>query len=207
MKYAVFISFFALLKLPVTPASQDASWELEKDKNRIKVWTRETAGSKYRSFKAKTVVNVPAKRLFAVMSDVDSYPEWMPDVIEAGILKTQTDSDLYYYFEMKSPWPASNRDNVIHAIFNALPENGGFELNVIGVPGYLPEKEGVVRIPNSTGKLRFIPIDERHTKVIFTYSGDPGGSLPAWIINWFLVDIPYATLANLREQSAKGKYR
>jgi hypothetical protein len=35
-------------------------------------------------------------------------------------------------------------------------------------------------------------------KVQFQYFADPGGKIPAWLINTFVVKNPYKTLTNLR---------
>jgi len=182
-------------------------WVLEKDKDNIKVWTRDTETSSFKSFKAITIVNASVVQLASVLNDVGAYPEWMANLESTEILKEISENECYYYFEVEAPWPVSNRDNVAHFKLTNNYDTKGFEVTVTGQPDYIPEKQDIVRIPKSIGTWQFTPISERETEVVFVYAADPGGKLPAWVINIFIVDGPFKTLSNLKEFVKQEKYQ
>jgi hypothetical protein len=43
-------------------------------------------------------------------------------------------------------------------------------------------------------------------EVTYEVHADPGGNLPAWVINMFLVDTPFNDLKNLQKQALLPKY-
>ena len=183
------------------------NWILEKDKDNIKIWTRDTETSKIKSFKAITTFNVSVAQLAAVLSDVKAYPEWMADISTTEVLEEINENECYYYFEVDAPWPVSNRDNVVHFILTENYQTKGFKIDVTGHADYIAEKQDIVRIPLSIGSWQITPIREGETEVVFEYAADPGGKLPAWAINIFIVDGPFKTLSNLKEFVKQEKYQ
>ena len=93
----------------------------------------------------------------------------------------------------------NNRDIVNH--INVYWSDGGDTATLVidGVPDYIPEKKGIVRMPRSNGVWNVYQVDKQIVKIEYTYGGDFGGSIPSWIINLFIVDSPHKTLINMRE--------
>jgi len=185
----------------------DADWVLEMDKNEIMIWTRETGSSRVKSFKAITTLTASVEQLATVLNDVEAYPEWMSDVEYTEVLEEISENERFYYFEVNAPWPVSNRDNIVHFILKKDPKTMGFKVTVIGEASYIPQKPDIVRIPESKGSWEFIPLENGGSKVIFEYAADPGGKLPTWAINMFIVDGPFKTLSNLKEFVKQNKYQ
>lgn len=61
-----------------------------------------------------------------------------------------------------------------------------------------PRSEGVVRVAKVDGFWQFTAQGER-VEVVYQVGSDPGGSVPAWLANSFVVDAPYNTLYKLRQ--------
>ena len=76
-------------------------------------------------------------------------------------------------------------------------------INGPAVPGFVPEKEGIVRVNNSTGKWVITPLAQNQIKVEYTIHVDPGGTLPAWLVNMFATQAPMQMFKNLKEQLKK----
>jgi hypothetical protein len=70
---------------------------------------------------------------------------------------------------------------------------------------YIPEKKGVVRLPEGRGLWVFTPLENGKTEVYHRFGGDPGGNIPAWIVNMFLVDGPHKTILGLQEKVEKNE--
>jgi hypothetical protein len=60
-------------------------------------------------------------------------------------------------------------------------------------------------MPSGRGSWEFIPLGNGTTKVYHNFGGDPGGKIPAWIVNMFLVDGPYKTMIGLRKLVEENK--
>jgi len=195
------------LFLNLTVFATGGDWELEKDKDSIKVWTRVTEGSDIKSFKAITTINATVAQLTAVLNDINSYPEWMADVETTEILEEISENERYYHFEVDAPWPVSNRDNIIHYLLQKDPKTKGVVITATGYPDFIPRKKGVVRIPHSEGTWTFIPTGEKECRVIFEYTAETGGNLPVWVVNLFIVEGPFKTLSNLKKFVNNDKYQ
>lgn len=180
-------------------------WVLVKNKNSIKIYSRKYTGSDIKEIKANTNVNASVASLTKLLTDVDAFPEWMPNVKSAEVLKRVSENEIYYYVEVKIPWPFSNRDNVMHIKVLDSAEKEDVSIIIESDPDYIPEKEGLVRIPKASGMWKFTPNEDGTTNVFLKYLADPGGNVPVWIINMFVADVPYKTLTRLKETITKNQ--
>lgn len=69
-------------------------------------------------------------------------------------------------------------------------------------PDYLPAVEGYVRVTRVDGFWQFTPLDDK-TEVTYQVHMDPGGSVPSWLANKFVVEAPFNTLRALRERAQR----
>lgn len=196
--------FFLLISFSLN--SQD-DWQLQKEKNGIKVYTQEVAGSSLKAFKSVTEIETSVASLVAVCKDVASFPEWQESTIVAKILKTKDETEHIHYLEFAAPWPVSNRDNITQFTYQFNPKDGSVRVKIQTLPDYLPEKEGVVRIKESSGYYLFTPLSNGKVQVTHSAHADPAGNIPTWLSNSVMVDTPFKTLTNLKEQVKKEKYQ
>jgi len=75
------------------------------------------------------------------------------------------------------------------------------------VPDFVPEKKGVVRIKNSTGKWVITPGGSGQVKVEYSLHVDPGGNIPSWLVNMFAAEGPVQEFKKLRIQVQKAAYK
>ena len=61
-----------------------------------------------------------------------------------------------------------------------------------------PEQPRLVRVSKFEGFWQMRPVGEGQVEVIYQAHTEPGGSLPAWLANSFVVDVPLHTLLALR---------
>jgi uncharacterized membrane protein len=207
MKGVLTILFALLFSVNVFAGNSGDDWKLEKDKNEVKIWTLETENSNIKSFRAITTIEASISQLAAVLNDVEAYPRWMSDVKKVKILEEVNNNERYYYLQVDAPWPVSNRDNIVHFSLKEDPSTQGFVVSAKGKADYIPLKEDVVRIQNSMGTWNITQIDYKTSKIVFEYTADPGGELPSWVVNLFIVDGPYTTLLNLKEIVKTAPYK
>ena len=176
-----------------------ADWKLEKNKDGIKVYTRSTEGSDILEFKALCEVDATRKRVAEVVARITDYPNWFPDCENAQVLKSISSTKRKIYYEIDLPWPASNRDVIMILRVDVDNANKTTTIFFDHTSTGKAEKDGVVRMPNAKGFWKLKTVDDK-TKVQYQFLADPGGSLPTWIINMFIVDGPYDTFVALKEK-------
>lgn len=197
----LFVVFILLVSIPVLVAQQtdDLQWKLSKDQDGIKVYTRKVKGYKLKEFKAITTVNASPETLLAVIREVDKYPEWISHIEDAYAVEKVSNDEVYVYTETKLPWPFSNRDIVTHS--KLYWEGDTAFVKMTGVSDFIPKNKGVVRIPFSYGTWTYKPIRDGLTEILYQFQGDPGGNIPGWLANMFIIDGPFKTIVRLKEVS------
>ena len=93
----------------------------------------------------------------------------------------------------------SNRDLVIHltAITDSL--TGICIIKAISEPKLKPEVDGKIRVPRSVAEWKLVPLTNKTTQITYTLDIDPGGSLPAWLVNFATVEGPYLSFIKMKE--------
>ena len=201
--------FSTLLSLTIlfasTTAIAEPSWQIKKDKDGIQVFTREIKDSKLDEFKGITTINTSVASVVAVLKDVATFSNWMPDTKTSKILE-QDETKQAHYIVSDMPWPVTDRDGVYQFTFEALNNGTAVNINVEAKPEYLPNEKGIIRIPEAKGFWKIKSID-KGVEVQYQMHANPGGALPAWMVNSAVVDSPFNTLKNLRTQVQKEKYQ
>ena len=197
---------FLLLILPVfVLASFNANadsidWVLRKNENGITVYTRYAEGSNLKEVKVVNVVNSSLTGLVALLLDVKNYPNWIYACSEASTLSTISEQEQFQHQVTDVPWPVSDRDVVSH--FKISQDKGTKIITVInaGEPDRIPDKDGIVRVQHFQSTYRFTPLPDGKVKVEFELYVDPGGNIPAWLINANIVAAPFKTTEAMIKQ-------
>jgi hypothetical protein len=192
-----FFSFGLLLFAFVFCSAQD-DWKLKSDKDGIKSYSRRSADSKLNSIKVESDFLASSSRFVSVILDVASYDDWIYGSKSTHLVKQVSATELYYYSEVKFPWPAVNRDFVSHITVNQDAHSKIITINATNVSGWEPLKENIVRIERSVAKWIIKPKGKEEVSVIYELQADPGGDLPIWLINGFSSTGIIATFKNLR---------
>ncbi|MEZ4924256.1 MAG: START domain-containing protein [Crocinitomicaceae bacterium] len=177
--------------------SYGADWVLDKNKDGIKVYTREIPGSDFKEYKGVAFVNASRERVAEVVLRISDYINWFPDCMESKRLKVISPTELIVYYVIDSPWPIKDRDAVVRMNIKDLADKQTILIDFEAATGFKDEVDGIVRVPKSSGYWKFISSGEG-TKVIYQNHADPGGSVPAWVVNMFVVDAPFETLSAIR---------
>lgn len=186
--------------------AQERNWSEAKNKNGITVYTRQATGSKFKEFKAVAVFETSLHALVAVLMDSPGYIKWYADCRESKTLKQVNEKELYRHMLVSAPWPVQNRDLVSRVVASQNSQTKVVTIDLFNEMNYIPESEDAIRIPESRGFWKLTP-KEKKVEVEYQYMGDPGGSLPSWAVNLFIVDGPYRSLLALRDVVREEKYQ
>ena len=200
---------FLLLIFPMKVISQNdpEGWEQVKVKNGITFYTRHTETSRVKEFKAETTFNTSLSSIVAVFLDIPRYCEWVRDCKKIELIRNVNPNELYYHLEVKVPFPFDNRDMVQHVRIEQDPSTRWVTVNLENAAQYIPSEEDMVRMPVADGFYLLKPMISGQVEVLFQYQNDPGGGIPSWMVNMFIVESPMTTIANLRSQVEKDPYR
>jgi START domain-containing protein len=202
MYYRLLVFAFVLQTLSLSGIAQ-YDWKLSKDKDGIKVYESAVKNSNLKSIKVECDLADANDKFISVMNDVAHYKNWVYNTKASYIIKRISPSEFYYYEETFLPWPISNRDAVLHLKMDNDSLSRSLKVMISAEPGYIPKKSGLVRVPrcmiNWTVTSRS-PTTSHHS---YIFEIDPGGSVPAWLVNIFADRGPYETFRQLGETLKK----
>ena len=193
----LFSCFIITENIYATTLVDDNEWELRKDKNGIKVYTKTHAGSRFIECKVQTTAKTELSKLIKIINDVENYPVWMANCKSASVFSKTNDSLRIYYQKTRVPWPMHDRDVVLE--YRVVTNNDEhYEAIINSITDVIPEKENIVRIKEAKGRWVINKVDKNTVEITYQYYGDPGRNIPSWLINMFIVNGPYETLLNLK---------
>lgn len=187
-------------------AQSENEWELRKEEDGITVYTRASDSSDFRQLQMRVQLKTKLATMVAVFKNVPGYLDWVYSCISSEVLKVEASHEQFYYSESESPWPVSNRDVVMHSIVEQDKSTMVVTSTSKSFFGLKPEVEGNIRVTTLYSKWTLTPIGEGVVDVVYFLSMDPGGWVPAWLMNMTISVGPFKTLVNLKEEIKKEKY-
>ncbi|MFT5575901.1 MAG: hypothetical protein ACI89D_001421 [Bermanella sp.] len=213
-----FLSCLVLCVASVTAFAEAAiaDWKLERDKDNVKVFTRDVEGSSIKAFRGETTIDAELNRALALMDDTAACVEWMHTCKSPVLIGRLNPLERYSYMVNDLPWPVTDRALLLRATISQNMLDRVVTVDLVSVApealseqdkARLPSEKGVVLIEKAKGFFRFTPIDDQHTHVEYQMHTEPGGSLSASLVNSMLVDTPYYTLKSIQSVVLAEKYQ
>jgi hypothetical protein len=193
------VLFTAILSIANFAAAQN-DCQLKKQKQDLKVYTCSSPESKLKVLKAEMVIeDTSFKELLAFVRDINNCVTWQYNTIEAAALETRDNATIYRTV-IEAPWPASNREMILE--LTSSFDSAKNELTIVSrsIDYEYPESDDLVRVPFALGKWQVAAIEKNSLRVLYTLRIDPGGSVPAWLINMAMAEGPYTSFSNLKEE-------
>lgn len=182
-------------------------WQLKKFENGIAVYTRNAKNSSFKELKSVTSVKSSLKSVVALLNDWDSYPKWVYKCGKSSTLKRINEKEVIHYQNVVAPWPVDNRDFIVHVKLEQDEKTKTVTITSISKHDYIPVIPDHVRIKEFTASWTLIPLKDGTTEIIYQLSVNPGGNIPAWLVNLAVVDGPYETLTHLKKMVIQEKYQ
>ena len=193
--YSLFIFLFL-----ISAAKGQYNWVLKKDKEGIKVSSRHSDRSKFNDIKVEMDLPGNIYQLLNILLDVDKYSQWSYSVSKSEIVKKLTPFKLVYHLEVTAPWPVTDRD--LYATIEVNIDSVARSIKVLasGDSSYRPVNKNFIRIPHSKGTWDIRTVSNKTIHIVYILEIDPGGSVPAWIMNMFGTKAPFVTFQNLKHK-------
>jgi len=193
------LSTLILSLLPMLMMAQYA-WELEKDKDGIRVYSSEVKDSPFRATKVACDLAGDYEKLTAVISDVDGMTDWVYKSSSCEVLQSYDSLDFLYCVITDMPWPMTDRESVIHLQFqtDSLPES----MTIIGTEAEEPVASGadLVRVSDYKATWKVTMPEKDLLSIEYILELDPGGGITPWMANLMIEKGPYETFKGLSEK-------
>lgn len=178
-------------------------WKLKTTKGKLKVYTRSSEHSDFKEIRIKTTVNSSAEKIMNVLNDVASYESWVFKCMEAKKVKIISSNDYYYYTKSDFPFPITDRDLVVRSTQWTDEATGFTYSHSKAAPKMVKEEKGFIRIPEFDSYWKIMPQPNGVVEIDYVAITDPGGNLPAWVVNLGITKGPIETMkrfSNLVEE-------
>ena len=182
------------------------SWVLKKDKDAIRVYTRDAENSAFKSVKVTCTIPGTLSQLTALLLDVSAHEQWVYNTKTSYLVKQVKQNQQIYYSEIVLPWPLANREVVVFMNISQDPISKELRVTVENTKSEIPVKSGTVRVPASSVIWKVTPLKGNLLNIEYFGQVDPGGSVPAWVVNPFSTKGPFETFKRLRKLITSPEY-
>jgi hypothetical protein len=203
----VSLFLFSLLFITLSSFQNTYNWQLKKFENGISIYTRTPENSKYKELKAVYQIKSSLSSIIAVLNDFESFPKWVYRCEKSIALKKDSDNHIIRYQTVVAPWPVDNRDMVLEVNSFQDKKTKIVYQKVNSIPDYIPLVKGHVRVREFRALWTLIPLKNGFVEVNYELLVNPGGNIPAWLVNLALVDGPFDTSVKMREMLMNEKYQ
>jgi len=199
------IAFLVLTFILFTSYSfpDEKKWELKKKEKGILVYTRLAEGAYVKEVRVVNKVKSTLSAVVGLTLDTPNYPNWIYACSEAKTLKAISDREQYKYQVTKVPWPFSDRDLITDFKIAQNPTTKVVTVNSSVLPNYIPAVDGRVRVEHFHSAYTLTPLPNDSVQVDYELYVDPGGDIPAWLINSNIVMAPFNTTLEMIKQLPK----
>lgn len=173
-------------------------WKLRKEKDGIKVFFRQAEDSNLKELKIHTRMQGSLGAAVAFISDIDNFPNWMDHCREVKYIDKRSVSNYTYYNLADFPWPLSDREFVMRCTSWQDPTSLACYFQSVADPKAIPLNKNYVRVQLTVSQWKIEPDGPGYIKLEYYLKADPGGAIPAWMVNAALDNGPVKAMLALR---------
>ena len=215
IKIAKFVSLGALTLVAMLSIAHLAwknsgsnQWELEIDKNGVKVYSLKSPGSVLKQFKGVTRIKTTLNRAVAsaLDPDLENCVDWNPSCVKVQSVEPWNTQGQYLINFVKSnyPPPFSPRDNVVKIHVTQDAKSKAVLVEFIAAPDRFPKNDCCYRIPRMHNSWRYTPLENGEIEVEHIQNVDRG--LPYIRSNRVTPNGVYRILLRIPQLLNKEKY-
>ncbi len=191
MLLTIFFSFEA--------SAEKGEWRKVLENDEITVFSKSRGTKGYNEVMGEMHFGSPEHMgLVEIFMNPDQYSNWIFGVGHSKMLKKLNHFDYLVYMIADLPWPAKDRDCMARVSFFKDSLDGATVVNIDHLPGLFPEQKGVVRAEVFESRWRLTPDPKKgELKLSIGLYAEPGGVLPAFIVNLFFKHVNMFTMKNI----------
>jgi len=178
--------------------AEPSPWQLREKQDGIPVYTRKVDGSPILEYKANVTIDAPMPKVISLFEDEKQIRRWYYQCVLSKLIENDGPKQEIIYLILHLPWPVAARDFVFRRT-KTIDPGGSISYSLTALPERLPQVKGMIRVQSIKSIWTFKSLPQGQTEIFFQQHTDPGGSIPASIINQIAVDTPYYSLKNFRK--------
>lgn len=207
ISYIYLLIFVILFSIHNYTYAFQNEWEPYKEEVGIKLFRRPVKDSSLYELKAVTIINTSIEAIGLVLIDLPSYPKWMAGCKKTEIIEQIDENTLLTYYIQKIIWPLKDRYAVLKSIIEIDWKSGLFTVEFVAIDNsHVRIQENLIRMAMMKGRWVIQAIGDKQARVIYTIMVDPGGTLPAILVNTEMKSIHFNTMRGLKRITAEKKY-
>ena len=198
---------FVIFNITHLLSDESDTWKLVKSRDNIEVFVRKLDNATFKEVKIIGVVNCELSELVASIEDVPHHKNWVTRTMESRILNKIEDGHIIYYLTMDMPFPIKDREIVIEYQRQFDPESNSLVLISNEYESPYPGNDNYVRIPEYFSQYQVTDKGNGQLHIEYYMKVNPGGSVPAWVVNLVAVSGPMDTMESLFDLVESGYYK
>lgn len=174
----------------VANEQQAESWKMVKQAKSQKspdwtIYAHRKAGSKFKEFKIVGTINVtPEKAVQALWEKTEHSEKYLTEKDGSIKVLSKSEKEALVYSVYNLPFPFKDREMCERFLFFVDQETGIHKISWQEDWELAPApKKNAVRMPVARGSWEFIPIEAGRSSATYIVHAEPGGSIPAWMVN------------------------
>jgi hypothetical protein len=193
------LCILAAFKAKANPSDQ---WQLELDKEGIRVYTQLEGDNPYKQVKVTTTINAPIEKVMEILMAFNLYPRWMNHVDESYLLN-QIDSNYFVFILEDADWPMQNRYqvsklNIKQSVTRSL-------VRFKAVPNFIEKRTDAIQIKQHEGYWELEDRADHQCTLEYVLVQNPGGYVPPWLANFHAVENPFQSVSKLKALAESDK--
>jgi Polyketide cyclase / dehydrase and lipid transport len=206
MKNTLRFTFFFVLILVAhrMVATTGDQWELELDKEGIRVYTQLEGVSPYKQVKVTATINAPLEKVMEILTAFSNYNNWMHQVQESYLVN-QIDSAYYVFILEDAVWPMQDRYQV--SKLNIRQSLTKSQVRFRAVPNIIEKRTDAIQIKQYEGYWELEDRADHQCTLEYVVIQNPGGHVPPWLANLHAVENPFQSVYRLKELAENAKIR
>lgn len=176
-------------------AKASPEWILQTEKDGIRIYTKDIEGTKFKQVRGVTQVNLPKVKVIEILTDFDHYHSWNDHITESEKISSEDDTTHLVYTMEDAPWPVQDRYHV--SKFTVSRNAAECTIKFESIPDFLEKRQDAIELKRQSGYWKITSEQEGSCTVEFFMDRHPGGYVPAWLVNYLIVETPFNTLQNL----------
>jgi hypothetical protein len=182
-------------------------WELQTDRNGIKIYSLKAPGAVLKRFKGVTRVKITLNSAAAAMASTDNCGDWMMNCTSETSIQPWNSQTMTYIhlFRLDYPSPFSPREFLLKGHISQDPDSKAVLAEFMAAPDELPQNSCCFRVAHMRNTWRFTPVENGEVEVEVVMNLDQG--LPYVVVNRMAPGSLYALLSDLPRLFNKDELR
>ena len=194
--YLVCLVFLTIFSIQVS----GQNWDFVKEKDGIRIYTRNEPNSPFKSFRGIMDVNTTMDKVSQFIGNPKNMAWWDSDLREIKVLDYENEKFIRYYLIYDVIWPFTDRDLCVEARISSEPSSGTRIVFARPIANVVPENPDLIRIKNYWQKWTVQPVGRGVLRFFLEGYVDPGGSVPSWLYNMVITETPIKVMSALRKR-------